>query len=433
MLVTKVTFDTTIEGGYGGRFEPVSSHVVFNPYVTRNDISGIIGMSADWDAMSALLSAAVDGISAKADISSVAAISTDLSNAIDTKMDLSAHGDPTLLVKKAPYLYDVTYTDTCKDAADVYFKDLKDLIGKCSVVRDGNTIGRNYDWNLDERPTFIVRTPANGQRKFSSVATCGCPSAVTMQRVDDKQVTPTEWRAIPYFALDGINEKGVFCEINVVDADPEKTWSGESFCGIQAVREVLDNCSTALEGATLIAEGAWMPEGMAFHYLVADESSTYIVEDGEIIECGDTAVMTNFRINGDFLTDGSADPEKIAAYDPYGTGVERYNILKHRDLDGLRDCFFTNAYTGALPKRITEFSSREDDLKINDNAGLAAAQAIAEAAWPTHTRDGKFWQTVHSAKYDILKRKYLLTVQEGEQAHEVRLYNQEGYALSVDV
>lgn len=168
----------------------------------------------------------------------------------------------------------------------------------------------------------------------------------------------------------------------------------------------------------MIASEAWMPEydDYSFHFMVCDASSTWIVEDGVAtdITSRDKKIMTNFRIcDGEFTTNGLADPSKIVVFDPYGTGAERWNILSQNGISAIYEDFFTKAYLASTsPARITEFSSKDEDIKINDSEALQVKLDAAIAAWPSHTRDGTFWQTVHSSEYDFSKKTFKLVVQE---------------------
>lgn len=95
LIVTKCTFDCTIDGGYGGEFQPISGYHVFNPYVTRDDISSLIQLSIDFNAMSAMVSACISSSMNKADLSTVLSVRDDLIEGIeyvhDEVQDVSSH------------------------------------------------------------------------------------------------------------------------------------------------------------------------------------------------------------------------------------------------------------------------------------------------------------------------------------------------------
>lgn len=95
LIVTKCTFDCTIDGGYGGEFQPISGYHIFNPYVTRDDISSLIQLSIDFNAMSAMVSACISSSMNKADLSTVLSVRDDLVEGIehlhDEVQDVSSH------------------------------------------------------------------------------------------------------------------------------------------------------------------------------------------------------------------------------------------------------------------------------------------------------------------------------------------------------
>lgn len=317
----------------------------------------------------------------------------------------------------------------------------------CSVLNHDGLIGRAYDWKYDDAVTFVVHTPANGDR-FASVSICSSPAGITKESVEAHAVPASLWTVLPFYAVDGMNENGVTCSVCVVHGKGSEDilWHGKEFCAVGAVRHVLDRARTAEEGADIIASEAWMPAseklgGYSLHFMVTDEAHTFIVEDGVVIDITDDDVkaMTNFRLGSRSFLDetGHADVDKIASYDPYGTGVERYNVLidyakviseevgMRMWLTGLRysDAYKENVLTGSTP-RPSEFAgteiSRDRFAKINETEAIKAwfKSAKVHEKWALRERDGKFWQTVHSAVYDAAARTVSVVVQEGTAVHD---------------
>lgn len=316
----------------------------------------------------------------------------------------------------------------------------------CSVLNHDGLIGRAYDWKYDEAVTFVVHTPANGDR-FASVSICSSPAGITKESVEAHTVPASLWAVLPFYAVDGMNENGVTCSVCVVygKGSEDILWHGKEFCAVGAVRYVLDRARTAEEGAGIIASEAWMPDsaklgGYSLHFMVTDEAHTFVVEDGVVIDItdDDTKVMTNFRLGSRSFLDetGYADVNKIASYDPYGTGVERYNELvdyakfaseETGMREWLRGFVYSDAYresllTGSTP-RPSDFAgteiSRDHFVKINETEAIKAwfKSAKIHEKWVARERDGKFWQTVHSAVYDVASRMVSVVVQEGTAVH----------------
>lgn len=316
----------------------------------------------------------------------------------------------------------------------------------CSVLNHDGLIGRAYDWKYDEAVTFVVHTPANGDR-FASVSICSSPAGITKESVEAHTVPAALWAVLPFYAVDGMNENGVTCSVCVVHGKGSEDilWHGKEFCAVGAVRHVLDRARTAEEGADIIASEAWMPAsaklgGYSLHFMVTDETHTFIVEDGVVIDIteDDTKVMTNFRLGSRSFLDetGHADVDKIASYDPYGTGVERYNELVDyakftSEETGMREWLtgfvYSDAYRESLLTRSTtrpsEFAgteiSQDRFVKINETEAIKAwfKSAKVHEKWVARERDGKFWQTVHSAVYDVASRAVSVVVQEGTAVH----------------
>lgn len=366
------------------------------------------------------------------------------------------------LTRVDPYLYELNNAALDDTFAEAYFRErFEDRpprlapsrgadnppspLGACSCVRIGNEFARAYDWKYDESVSFLVRTKASGTR-FASIAVCRSPEGLTRQALESKTAPANLFRILPYLALDGINENGVTCCVNVVPSKVASggasaaVWPGRDFCAVGAVRRVLDRARTAEEGAILIASNAWMPSasalgGYSLHFMIADGSKTYVVEDGQIFDISSNAVkaMTNFRVGGrDFLdASGRVDVDKIAAYDPYGTGAERYEALTYRTLhpfaESLREWLtafkYSEAYFFADTPRPSDFAGVEIEpgvrAKINDTLDIEEwfVDNDIHAKWLARTRDGTFWQTVHSSVYDIAARSLQLVVQEGDAVH----------------
>lgn len=156
--------------------------------------------------------------------------------------------------KVADYLYEVWYDSLDYDYGfKVYAEDfaIPARAAQCSAVRKGNFYGRNFDWVFNEQAEFIVHTPS----KCGRYATLGTASAVgnlTNASVASREFNQY-YRFLPFKTVDGINEKGLVINSNVVPTG-DKGYNavayptGETLLTISPrmiPRYVLDNFATA--------------------------------------------------------------------------------------------------------------------------------------------------------------------------------------------
>ena len=301
-----------------------------------------------------------------------------------------------------PYLHYLEMDDTYPDAAEEYYNTWGGGVSpaQCSSVRDGNTLSRNYDWNFDFMPEFVVRVPP-GPGRFASLAVCNVGTNLT-----EADVSSGKWsrwyKALPGHAVDGINENGVACNINVVDGTPE--WGGgvsPALHPLAAVRWILDNATNAQHAAEYIASHIAFPSGWTqnFHYMVCDQTSTYIVENGDAYPVTwatgvpPVAVLTNFRL--------------YLSRDTTGEGQERYDALVSGE--NITSQWWTLTYTPGGYRASDLPGITGDDLNQlfnyweNNPRESHRGETIGDLSW---------WQTVHTSVYDISNRVLRICVQE---------------------
>lgn len=302
-----------------------------------------------------------------------------------------------------PYLHYMSFDDVYPEDAEWYYEQAATnyVHGSCSARRVGGILERNYDWEFDRSPEFVVLMSGSDTR-FASVGIANVGRLLT-----EDFVTSGKWsrhyRCLPGHTLDGVNENGVVAEINVVGGDPFGWRSTGDIHPLGAVRWALDNGTSAEMAASNLAVRVKFPSGWSqnFHYMIADAAQTWIVENGEAHLVGDasvSAVMTNFRL--------------YPTHDTEGEGQERYAILSN-PANAITDAWFTRCY-----KRETTPPWVSDLRDV-----LAYTNAIYDA-WATHDREffrdmeieGKrWWQTVHSTRYDFNNRTLRVSVQETDE------------------
>ena len=292
------------------------------------------------------------------------------------------------------YLHYLEFDDTYPEDAAWYYAQPQDY-GGCSAVRDGGFLSRNYDWRFDDAAEFVVRVSA-GLGRFSSIGVANCGTNLTETFVTSGKPS-RYYKCLPGRTVDGINETGVVCEVNVVDGIPQ--WrsgvlTASDIHPLAAVRWALDNGTSAGMVASNLAARIKFPYGWTqnFHWMVADATETWIVENGaaHLLDATSSSrpVMTNFRL--------------YPSRDTTGAGQERYNLLVGGE--PITNAWFTCAYSRST------FPPWESDFK--DETEMETAMSV----WETHAREqlrGKgLWQTVHCSIYDITNRILRISAQE---------------------
>ena len=214
------------------------------------------------------------------------------------------------------------------------FMGLKEWHGVCAGVRNGDFIGRNFDWECSETPEFIVHIPADGNR-HASVGICN--SNMVKHAPTEDWLSQMLVNDISNNCFDGINDCGV-CAISLVvhyaddtEATLKGTKPGSSFSlhGANVVRYVLDKAASAKEAVRLLQEANIYGSlgEYSFHWMICDEKDNYLVElinskvvatkaEDNPIERFRKPVITNFYLFKDL------SEQKVPC------GVERYGILE---------------------------------------------------------------------------------------------------------
>lgn len=323
------------------------------------------------------------------------------------------------------HLHVMDFRSSFWDDAKAYYEKFSPAPAGCSAVRCGGIFARNYDCKKDNAATFVVRRHHTADAYASvGIATLGMDLSERFVRSGRKS---SLYRVLPGRTVDGLNEKGVFACVNVIPKDETKDagWGGTDLSTMGAVRKVLDEFDNAREAADWVAGHCFPPTGTgySYHFMIGDADSTWVVEDGFAIEKPDVVsgriVMTNFRITDwPFADDGTVNVEALAASDPYGTGVERFNLLAKADLSSvqkvlaaMREARFTLAYASANARPL-EFADPEVGT-VADTEDLVAAAQVACSAWSPRDLSGRFWHTSHSSLYVPSQGALLATIREG--------------------
>lgn len=342
------------------------------------------------------------------------------------------------------YLYSITFTNIDWEFGNAFLKErYTNSIGSCSSVRKGNYYGRNYDWYYDETAYFIIRVAKSKDVKYSSVGMTGGFPSLTDAFVKSGGYSEI-YKVLPFITLDGINEKGVVANINVVPTGDMGITTGTvptstkefEICVMSIVRYILDNFATATEAVNYLKQhvSVYAPnktDGLKqeLHVMVADKDKTYLIEfiSNEMVitdmntSLGGRTYMTNFYLQG--TTVDSNNHINFNSVTPYGSGLERYNVISDNintvnsveTMTALMQKIkYTNAYqTSTNPIWKTEFVDKEHNLTVTtDISQFMDIITRAREGYPNRQRNGIFWQTCHNTVYDIPNKLMYLIVQE---------------------
>lgn len=361
------------------------------------------------------------------------------------------------------YLYFMEYdrNQLNYQLADKYFRNREADLPPfgCSAVRNGDFFGRNLDWTYSDQAEFVVRVKGNGYH-HGSIGVAGGFAPLTEDFVILNDRSPY-YKVLPFQMYDGVNDCGVTVTMNVVPTDhgfnTSTPWREKihSISSLMLIRFILDTFASAEVACNYIRDYVEVrfPESMhdmgyETHYMIADQTSTYILEfvgkRAEIIDASKKPYMTNFYIlNTRFNQDGYVftPANQIGGFNamtynnitPKGSGLERYNlIVKDYELgwskSGMRGLLDELRYTRAYPSAplgscwYTEFVGARGLTCSSDPTDFLPVMAIADGYYRERTRtDGRTWQTTHSAVYDISNRTLSLCVQEEPTQYEFTL------------
>ena len=348
------------------------------------------------------------------------------------------------------YLYYMEYTDYVPNLATG--EQVKTGFA-CSAVRNGNFYGRNLDLDYADVPEFVIKVAANeSEGRYASIGLAASHTLKKSNEVD--KVSEADLLALPNMTFDGINENGVAMNCNVapaVDMDfatlRSTNYGKPRIHAVAVVRYVLDHAESAAHGVELLKNmdiyggyGTW-----GLHWMLSDEKETYIIEciDGELVARNDTDnIMTNFYVNyapntpyakhiaRTGQTVAGKTYEGFPILTPHACGVERYAILKEHYAEGGESA----EGMARLMERVKYTQTYEADTKpfwyteyTEGNLTIASApmdfKAVVQSSIDTyklHDRNiqpNNFWQTWHTAVYDLANRTLRLNIQEDYSRH----------------
>lgn len=386
--------------------------------------------------------------------------------------------------KVKDFLYEIDYGNIDYDYAKDFFSSqmIDSVEGLCSSVRNGRFYGRNLDWLYDNNVDFVVHTPKS-ENRYAVLGVAGNAPDITSDKVDQDVIDHNGYdmfKVLPFFMLDGINEKGVFINVNVAPLNNVEPIEGvyeikasveekERLCSKMIPRFVLDNFSSAKSAIEYIQKyvTVYFPSSMVsinyqVHFMIGDNASTYVMEfvDGKTVYTKSTK-MTNFHItNVNFNKDGKvytpADVEFDETKKPsiknniekYGAGLERWNVIvdkyaKANTKKGMRDLlesvYYSHTYTNTENLFHSEFAHEKNNLWIEDGmpesddpkyittvdskpSEYDKVENYSREQFKTKERGvTSAWITVHSSLYDLQSKTLYLKTQEEDEEYKFNL------------
>lgn len=344
-----------------------------------------------------------------------------------------------LITKLQNYLYSIDFAAYDYDKAREYYRTADIQPGACSAIRKGNLYGRNFDYPYTNLAEFVVYAEPSGKHK--SVGIASSISGLTKDVVESEEFTDA-FDIIPFATVDGINDAGVVCNVNVVPGDyghatgtnPD---AEETIYTPMVVRYILDNADSAYDAVNKLQNVNIVNSGRVpydVHWMIADADETYILEyiDGELTFVDDQEIMTNFYnygFDGNTATafyksdDYDSDDTTLTTY---ASGLERYDILAEgyddaTDVKSMRNLLnmvkYTKTYTDG--EWLSEFCGNNGDygdLTINSSSeDFDDILARSQHLYGIRKRNGVTWQTMHSSVYNIEKKKLYVVSQENNK------------------
>ena len=349
--------------------------------------------------------------------------------------------------KVAPYLYEAWFNDYWYDGDLTVFPEGASFA--CSAVRNGNLVGRNFDFYFNDIPEFVVHVA--GDVEMGRLASIGVAmhNGITEEGMEKGEYGDEILNVLPNLTLDGINEAGVSVLVNVVPRGDCGELTGtnpgaETLHAAYVPRYVLDHATSADHAVELLKEcnicGRYSPD-FDLHFMISDAEKSLVVEfiDNRLV-ASEKNIMTNFHLNWNardvseygFCETGE---EWDKAYTPHAMGVERFIYLRDHYAEsetpeGMQAllksvCFSGMFHLNAEPFRYSEWLQSEgytlrqayenpEELKakIADFCGFVEKELDKPLSERVRTPAPGYCVTVHNSTYDLENGTLTLFIQE---------------------
>ncbi len=332
--------------------------------------------------------------------------------------------------KVADCLYEITMDDYCDTVPNSMVGIAIQDFG-CSAVRNGNFYGRNLDFFISEIAEFVLHTTAK-EGRHASLGVCRL-SQYTGAEVE-AGIPADMMNVLPWGTVDGINDAGFFCNVNVVswqDGGVTNTGTNPGMPDVQnvfLVRALLDNCATVDDAIAFINSHNMIGTKMGgwnLHYMIGDPEKTVVLEfiDNKAVFT-EQNILTNFYVS------------HLPQYTPHADGIERYKILKEHyaeggeSMQGMWDLLHRVRFSRAYDPETKPFWKSEfyegtpftintplDTILADKNVQRDFANFKHYKETGEYTPEMGLWYTEHNSTYDIQNRKLWVTVREDYDHH----------------
>lgn len=334
------------------------------------------------------------------------------------------------IIRCSDMLYEVTYSDYTTVVPNDRYADMAGDMG-CSSVRNGDFVGRNFDYFMNQCPTFVIRTTA----KEGRYATIGVGRLAGINEAGIKKGLPKEkMDFLPWALLDGMNEKGLVVNTNVLS---RADWGSRPHTGTKdnlpelnvlfTPRALLDNCADVgmaleyLDGHNITP---LQSEKMNLQIMISDPRETYVVEFiNNTIVARRQNIMTNYHLFYENIPDNALGVERYKVLEEnYPMGGESmqsmWELMKKARYTKLYD-YPTHIWYSELSSSTYPYSKLEEnkerieaELSAISKAWKAEKERVEKSGLPEKT---PFWDTAHNSIYDIRNKKLWVTVHEWDK------------------
>jgi len=283
-------------------------------------------------------------------------------------------------------------------------------------------------------PDFVIRTNST-QSRYASIG-MAAPISILKEKRIESLWGKIVLNLLPIFTVDGINENGVACCVNVVSQGDCGYTVGTNpgkprMYATLFVRYVLDHASSATEAVGFLDDfdiytSTAYELRVDYHFMIADSVNTYIVEfvDNKDTVLASEHIMTNYNLSGGVT--------------PHAIGVERYDLLhkgweKACGEDGMLDLMESVWYSGmyndqASPLWLSELCSENDvyglttdDIRTAPEKFRTALETERKRYLERSRKKGDTWHTVHTSIYNLFTKTFSVYPQESRRRYDFSL------------
>lgn len=283
--------------------------------------------------------------------------------------------------------------------------------GGCSAFRNGNFHGRNLDWFIRDYAMLVIHIPAT-EGRYASVGVVSSCADVNSSLIASGVVPDSLRDILPVRTTDGINEKGVAVNVNIILKEcvmgeaGDVLWQREGYVPTtgngggapvaQAAipRYILDNCASVDEAIEKVAklnvvegvQGVLAAECLHFFVSDCEKSAAFEWYNNQFVVTeyhydavsrayrsakGMPAIMTNFyncKLE-EVYREGEDWYEPLYEAHPFAMGMERFSLIE----EGLSEVNSLKAAENHISKVcFSRFytSQYEGELWYTENAGF---------------------------------------------------------------